>query len=118
MFKALLRSIITIACLVVLIALVAVNIWQNDRIERQNISLLEKSEAAGVDCVESSGGDDSSLGPWQKYAFAYDDPSNLLELDPNTWNPEDANKTGMLLSYLGSDPKGLNFLTQNGSDVR
>ena len=43
MFKALLRSIITIVCLIVLIALVAVNIWQNDRIEQQNISLLEKA---------------------------------------------------------------------------
>ena len=26
-------------------------------------------------------------------------------------------KGGTLLAYLGSDPKGLNFLTQNGSDV-
>ena len=116
MFKAL-RSIITIVCLIVLIALVAVNIWQNDRIEQQNISLLEKSDEAGMDCVQVTGDGDTSLGPWQKYAFAYDDPSNLLELDPNTWNPSDANKSGMLLSYLGSDPKGLNFLTQNGADV-
>ena len=117
MFKALLRSIITIACLIVLIALLAVNIWQNNRIERQNITLLEKSESVGMDCVETTSDGNESLGPWQKYAFAYEDPSNLLTLDPNNWNPTDANKSGMLLTYLGSDPKGLNFLTQNGADV-
>ena len=65
MFKALLRSIITIVCLVVLIALVAVNTWQNDRIERQNITLLEKEDTVGIECVDGSG-EDSTLGAWQK----------------------------------------------------
>ena len=61
--------------------------------------------------------DGSVTGPYAPYAFAFDDPSNLLTLDSEEWLPEDASKRGVLLDYLTSDPKGLNFLTQNGSDV-
>jgi len=45
------------------------------------------------------------------------DPSNLLEEDPNSWLPSDAVQGGTLNIKFGSDPKGFNFLTENGADV-
>ena len=118
MFKALLRSMITIACLVVLIALSIIGIWQRDRVEAKQIELLKEQENNAGECISSGTSTDSEItGPWAKYAFAFNDPSNLLTLDDDEWLPEESQKGGTLLSYLGSDPKGLNFLTQNGSDV-
>jgi peptide/nickel transport system substrate-binding protein len=117
MFKALLRSLITILCLIILIAVGAVNLWQQNSIEKQNLQLIEQAAVSDVECVAGSNSDGNDLGPWSKYSFAFNDPSNLLELDSKNWNPDDVNKGGMLLTSLSSDPKGLNFLTQNGSDV-
>ncbi|MBM76756.1 MAG: hypothetical protein CMK59_15215 [Proteobacteria bacterium] len=118
MFKALLRSITTIILLLVLIVLSIVFVAQNNNLEQQNIELIKIKENQETECVstQTTNSSDSDLGVWSKYAFAFQDPSNLLSLDEE-WLGEDAQKGGTLLSYLGSDPKGLNFLTQNGSDV-
>ena len=79
--------------------------------------MQQDQENAEIECVSTGGTTDGEkTGPWSKYALALQDENNLLELDEE-WLPENAKKGGTLLAYLGSDPKGLNFLTQNGSDV-
>ena len=121
MFKNILRSMTTIGLLGVLVVLGIIIIWQQDRTEATQLKILREQENNAGNCIAGSGASASDgatvSGSWSKYAFAFDDPSNLLTLDDEEWLPKDAKKGGMLLSYLTSDPKGLNFLTQNGSDV-
>ena len=118
MFKNLLRSMTTIALLAVVAIIQVIILFQNNNIESQNIEAKKQAEnaPATIQTVVASG-DSNIKGTYAPYAFAFDDPSNLLTLDSEEWLPEDATKSGVLLSYLTSDPKGLNFLTQNGSDV-
>jgi peptide/nickel transport system substrate-binding protein len=116
MFKALLQSLATIALMLALVVICAIMVWQNNRIETNQIKQLAEQEENETECVQSAG-TASSDGPLAQYAFAFDDPSNLLEPDPVSWLPAEAKRGGKLLNYLGSDPKGLNFLTQNGADV-
>ena len=119
MFKNILRSMTTVGLLAVVVLLLTITIWQQDRTESKQIQLLAEQENSAGDCIATGGSsaESSVSGAWAKYAFSFNDPSNLLELDSKEWLPEDAEKGGMLLSYLTSDPKGLNFLTQNGADV-
>jgi len=123
MFKNLLKSSVTIALLVITVVLLSITIEMLDNTEHNLIkenkllkSRLEKAELAAAG-AQSTSRDSEIKGPNAKYALAFTDPQNLLSIDPVGWLPENANKGGMLKSYLGSDPKGLNFLTQNGSDV-
>ena len=122
MFANLLKSSVTIALFVITVVLGIIGIFQFDNLERnlikENSSLkqrLEKAElaSAGISTTTTS----EIKGPFAKYALAFTDPQNLLSIDPDPWLPEAASKGGTLKSYLGSDPKGLNFLTQNGADV-
>ena len=122
MFKNLLRSLTTIGLLLVLIVIGVIVLFQNNNIEhkllKENTSLktsLGKAELAAAGAGGSVVRDIE--GPFAKYAMSFSLPGNLLTLDENDWLPKDAPKGGQLKSYLTSDPKGLNFLTQNGSDV-
>ena len=118
MFKNLIRSMTTIICLLVLIVLGIIIIWHQNRMEAKQIQLLKEQENASIECIATGTTEGTEIsGIWSKYSFAFQDPSNLLTLDNEEWLPDGANKGGTLLSYLASDPKGLNFLTQNGSDV-
>lgn len=123
MFKNLLKSSVTIALLVLTVILFIITIAMLNNTEhnliKENKSLksrLEKAELAAAG-AQAAGSDSEIKGPYAKYALAFTDPQNLLSIDPVGWLPEDATKGGMLKSYLTSDPKGLNFLTQNGADV-
>ena len=118
MFKNLLRSMTTIALLAVVVIIQIILVFQNDHIESQNIEAKRLAENAQTTIQTVIADPNSTVqGPFAAYAVAFDDPSNLLILDTEEWLPEDATKGDTLLSYLTSDPKGLNFLTQNGSDV-
>ena len=118
MFKNLLRSMTTIVLLFAIFLVGIIIIWQQNRIETKAIEAVRAAKYAPVaQTVVASSTSGEVEGPWAKYAFAFEDPSNLLSLDKDEWLPKDAKNGGMLLDYLGSDPKGLNFLTQNGSDV-
>ena len=116
MFKNLLRSMTTIALLAVVVIIQIILVFQNDHIESQNIEAKRLAENAQTTIQTVIADPNSTVqGPFAAYAVAFDDPSNLLTLDAEEWLPEDATKGDTLLSYLTSDPKGLNFLTQNGS---
>ena len=122
MFANLLKSSVTVALLVVTVIIGIIGVYQLDNLEynliKENDSLkirLEKAELAAIGV--NTNPEAKVQGPFAKYALAFTDPQNLLSLDENDWLPKDATKGGTLKSYLTSDPKGLNFLTQNGSDV-
>lgn len=122
MFKNLLKSSAVVALLVINIVLLCVVIAIRNNVEhnllKENQSLkirLDKAELMASSANVS--GHTEIQGPFAKYALAFTDPQNLLSIDPDEWLPENATRGGTLKSYLTSDPKGLNFLTQNGADV-
>ena len=117
MFRSLLQSMITLGLIFVFIILAILNLWQQNNIEKRQIKMQQDQENAEIECISTGTTDGEKTGPWSKYALALQDENNLLELDDEEWIPENATKGGTLLAYLSSDPKGLNFLTQNGSDV-
>lgn len=119
MFRSLLQSMVTIGLLGVLIVLAIINIWQQNNIEHRQIQIQKEQENAEGECVSTGNTttEGENVGPWSKYTLALQDENNLLQLDDEEWLPENATKGGTLFAYLTSDPKGLNFLTQNGSDV-
>ena len=113
MFKNLLRSMTTIVLLAVVVLIQIIIVFQNNNIESQNIAAKKLAENAPttVQTVVASG-DSNIKGMYAPYAFAFDDPKQSVDTDSEEWLPEDATKSGVLLSYLTSDPKGLNFLTK------
>ena len=126
MFNNLIKSSITLVLTLLVFIVLVIFLKQNDNIEQrlivENQSLKKKLEKAEL--ALAAGGNNSSAvtqGPFAKYALAFTDVyglgKNVLEIDVHEWLPEDVEMGGTLKSYLTSDPKGLNFLTQNGADV-
>ena len=101
MFKNVLRSMTTIVILGIILVAQAIIIAQNNNLESQNIAARKLAENAPttIQTVVATG-DSNIKGYYAPYAFAFDDPSNLLTLDSEEWLPEDATKSGVLLSYL------------------
>ena len=114
--RGFLSSIASVVLLAALVVLAALAVWQQDRMERRQIELLSRIEAleerpAAVAEPTVGSGEPDVL----RRAMA--DPRNLLSRDPLPWLPADAPRGGTLRLRLNSDPKGLNFLSDNGSDV-
>jgi ABC-type transport system substrate-binding protein len=130
-FKATIALIVT---LVLLSLITIVNVWQADNTEEQVIELqrrvsslksaqdkiLKKLESgvAVSGSRGSSGGARGNAGSQNKYRAALQDESNILEPRSREIIPEDAPDGGTLRRRLGSDPKGFNWLTENGADVQ
>lgn len=118
MVQNLLKSTTSIVMLFVIILIQIVIMWQNNNIEAQNMQLAKRGDNISVAQRSTpTTNPTESLGVWDKYNFAFSDPSNLLELDKEEWLPTEAKQGGTLLSYLTADPQGLNFLTKGGADV-
>jgi len=126
MTQGLLRSIFSVALLAILIVVVALNVWQTDRTERNQIELLDRVAslekaienglpAAGSASASPSGGIFGVEEP-AYITEAFRDPNNLLVRDAQ-WLPPVAEGGGTLNLKFGSDPKGFNFLAENGADV-
>lgn len=126
MTQGLLKSIFSIALLAILIVVVAVNVWQADRTERNQIELQQRVDAiekkideglpaAGTAAAASPRGGIHGTEPDYMTA-AFRDPENLLVRDAN-WLPPVAKQGGTLNIKFGSDPKGFNFVAENGADV-
>jgi ABC-type transport system substrate-binding protein len=128
MTRGFLSSMVGIALLLALLLVTAVNVWQTERVERRQLDLLRRVEA-----LEQGGGDDAGLQsgraarqpsggvfgvPEPDYVTqALLDPLNLLDRDEDPWLPAQATGGGTLYLHLGSDPKGFNYLIENGADT-
>lgn len=124
MTRGFLRSIVGSLFLVVLLTVTALNVWQSERIERRQVDLLQR-----LDALEKAVADGAAAPTRTAVATpgdampayvleAMQDPRNLLRLDPEPWLPPGATGGGTLHSLLGDDPKGFNFVAENGSDVQ
>jgi len=122
-FQSLLGTLLLVALLIV----TSINVWQSNRIEKKQISLLsrlktvEKAIESG-DFSSAGGSGGPTGGIWgaaepDYVTKALQDPSNFLKRDNTPWLPADAQQGGTLLLSLSSDPKGFNFLIENGSDT-
>lgn len=49
--------------------------------------------------------------------WLHPDVPDFLEEEPYTLTPDYADKKGTIVRWFGTDPKGLNFLLENGADV-
>ena len=128
MTKGFVQGFIRFGLLAVLIVITALNVWQAERIEAKQIQVLDRlSElenqlesgaftANGSSTSQPRGGIFGVAEP-DYVTKALMDPANTLKRDPTPWLPADAKKGGTLNLLLGTDPKGLNFLTENGNDV-
>ena len=126
MAKGFFRGILGILLTVGLLTTTIINCWQFDRMERKQIDLLnrfDEIERAIENGLVANPGEAAPRGGMHGKAFpdymvqALRDPANLLEEDPASWLPSDAVQGGTLNLKFGSDPKGFNFLTENGADV-
>jgi peptide/nickel transport system substrate-binding protein len=127
MQRGFLRSLMGLALIAGLFVVTIINVWQSNRIEANQIAVLARlSEVEKA--IESGGvgGAVASKGPaggiWGVPEPAYiteglQDPNNLLKRDPTPWLPADAKQGGVLNLKMGSDPKGFNFLIENGADT-
>ncbi len=127
MQRGFLRSALGLILLAGFFLLTIVNVWQSNRIERNQIELLNR-----VDAVEKTieNGDfasgSASRGPTggifgvpepSYVTEALGDTENIFTRDNSNWLPAEAKQGGTLNLKMGSDPKGFNWLVENGADV-
>ena len=126
MTQGLLKSIFSIALLAILLVLVAVGIWQADQTQRTQIALTDRVTAIekkienglpsnGAASAAPRGGIFGTEPAYMTAAFR--DPDNVLHRD-GAWLPAVAKQGGTLNVKFGSDPKGFNFVAENGADVQ
>ncbi len=124
-----LRSLTGLGLLAGLVLITIINVWQSNRIEANQIELLSRLDAVEK-AIETGniGGTGESIqkgpsgGIWgapepDYITKALQDPENMITRDPSSWLPADAKQGGTLNMKMGSDPKGFNFLAENGADV-
>jgi ABC-type transport system substrate-binding protein len=118
MTQGFLRSIFGLALLAALLVATALNIWQTDRLERRVIDLSDRVGAVegGTGAVRVSGTPERVAGEPDYIQAAYADPANLV-VRQVPYLPDGAPRGGLLRLKLGQDPKGLNFLVENGNDT-
>jgi peptide/nickel transport system substrate-binding protein len=121
------RAVFGILLTVGLLTTTIINCWQFDRMEQKQIELIARFEeiqrsidnglvTTGNQVNTRSGGIHGRSFP-DYMVQGLREPGNMIEEDPNPWLPQDAVQGGTLNIQFGSDPKGLNFLTENGADV-
>ncbi len=132
MTKGFFRSLIGLGLLALLLVVTAINVWQSERIERNQIKLQQRVDAVekqleeGV-VVKAGGASAATMGaptggihpvPEPDYiTAAYNDSANLLVRD-SPYLPSNAEQGSVLNLKFGSNPKGFNFLAENGADVQ
>ncbi|MEC8194189.1 MAG: ABC transporter substrate-binding protein [Myxococcota bacterium] len=126
MQRGFLRSVFGLILLTGLLLLTVVNVWQSNRIERNQIDLLNRVDAVEKTIENGDFGARGTNGPsggifgaaepaYVTEALA--DPENVFTRDNSSWLPAEAKQGGTLNLKMGSDPKGFNFLVENGADV-
>src|SRR5690554_3736312 len=123
-FKATIALIIS---LVVLALLTVFNVTQTNNAEKKISEMSRKIEAISENNtkilrqlekgVAVSGHTSASTPSNDKYAAALRELGNLLGPRTEPLIPADAQEGGTLRRYMGSTPKGYNWLTENGADV-
>ncbi|MCO4770431.1 MAG: hypothetical protein KDA24_10415 [Deltaproteobacteria bacterium] len=127
MTQGLLKSIFGLALLAILIVVTVLNIWQTDRTEKKQIELIDRVgqiektlekglPAAGSAAAASPSGGIFGVAEPSYITEAFRDPNNVLVRDA-AWLPPVAEGGGTLNLKFGSDPKGFNFVAENGADV-
>ena len=102
--------------------LLILNGWQQSGIEkaqleiRDEIRTIQKRIAAGMATSGRMLATRNTTTSNGAVPQAQDD-SNLLQPDPDEWLPIEAETGGTFIGKLSSDPKGLNYLIENGADV-
>ncbi len=133
-FKATIALIVT---LVLLSLVTIVNVWQTDNTEEQVVELqrrvseLQSSQDKILQKIEdgvavdrsqqgarASAGNQGGSASGVRDRAALDDPDNILEPRTQPLVPTDVPEGGKLRRRLSSDPKGFNWLTENGADVQ
>jgi len=130
MTRGFLSTLAGVLLLAVLLIATIISIWQGDRTERRQIKLeqrltaVEKQLENGVVGAQAASGSNRGASggifgsPEPDYITqALSDPDNAITRDPSPWLPPNAKAGGTLLLQLSSDPKGLNYVAENGADV-
>jgi len=121
-----LKSLVGLVFLATLVLLTTLNVWQSNRIERNQLDLSKRvvkiEKAIENGSFASSGSSGPSGGIYgvaepEYITTALQDPKNKLTRDSSNWLPSDAKQGGTLHLKFGSDPKGFNFVAENGADV-
>jgi peptide/nickel transport system substrate-binding protein len=127
MQRGFLRSLIGFSILVGFFLLTLLNVWQTNSAERdlkemlQRMDTLEKTLENG-NFASEAGPSGPSGGIWgiaepDYVTTALSDPNNQFSRDNTNWLPANAEQGGTLNLKFSSDPKGFNWLTENGADV-
>jgi peptide/nickel transport system substrate-binding protein len=121
------RSLMGLGLLAALVLVTIINVWQSNRMEANQIDLLSRLRAVEKAIETGAVGSSATAtgrsgGIWgvpdpDYITKALQDPENLITPDHTAWLPAEARQGGTLNMKFGSDPKGFNFLTENGADV-
>ena len=129
--RGFLKSAFTVVLMTMLLITTVITCQQNDNMEQRQIDVLYRLEKLEQDLsngvfatstpsatasTRPIGGIHGVATP-QYVHEAFKDPKNLLTPDPDPILPPEATMGGTLKVKFGSDPKGFNFLTENGADV-
>lgn len=127
MQRGFLRSAVGLILIAGFLLLTAVNVWQSNRIEKNQIELLGRLGAVekfieNGDFGTGNGRSGPSGGIFgatetADVTKAMSDPENVFTRDNAHWLPSEAKQGGTLNLKMGSDPKGFNWLVENGADV-
>ena len=127
MQRGFLRGVFTTLLLLGFFVLTLLNVWQSNRIEKNQIELLNRIETVEKTIengdFSNAGGSSGPTGGIFGVAEpdyvteALADSSNQFTRDNASLLPSDAKQGGTLNLKMGSDPKGFNWLVENGADV-
>ena len=118
MVKRFFQALIRAGLLILLMVLVVINMWQNNRMEAKQIQILSQLEKLERRMGSGTSFTQSSNRVMEQTTSGMSSKSgNLLDADSFKWSTPDTKQGGTLYMKMSSDPKGLNFLIENGADV-
>ena len=127
MTRGFLSTLAGVLLLTALLLATVIGLWQSDRMERrqlkmdQRLNAIEKQLEEGTRMGPSSGtgrtGGIFGVPTPPEVTAALQDPANLLDADPVSILPPEAQQRGTLFLHQGSNPKGFNLLAETGADV-
>ncbi|MDP7422706.1 MAG: ABC transporter substrate-binding protein [bacterium] len=111
-------------------------VWQMNNLELRFINMANKVEKFHDDLQELRRSIDKMYGALKsgqysvsgtagtvagqeepKRTWLHPEAPNYLEKEPYVITPDYANTDGVIVRWFGTDPKGLNFILENGADV-